>query len=70
MMDHYRFFVDAWRFFKRFSQSATDKDDWWDQMITEAEEICQRYADCLFAINTMCAIQNELERICKTRENA
>lgn len=67
MMEYYQFFVDAWRYFKRFYQTATDRDDWYGQMVEEADKLCQTYKERPFAIDILCAIQNELERIAKSR---
>lgn len=62
MMEYYRFFVDAWRFFKRQYQSAEDTDAWWDQMISGVEELTDRYHGRSFANEILVAITNELER--------
>ena len=68
MMEYYRFFVDAWRFFRRQYQSAEDRDEWWEQMLTEASEIAKKYGNCRFALDIMMAVANELERIAKDKE--
>lgn len=62
MMRYYQFFVDAWRFFKRYYQSAEDKDEWWEEMISSANAITKEYKNRPFAIAVMCAITDELER--------
>lgn len=62
MMEYYRFFVDVWRFFKRYYQSAEDKDEWWDEMVMAAGGIAERYNERPLAISFLGAIINELER--------
>lgn len=62
MMEYYRFFVDVWRFFKRYYQSAEDKDDWWDEMIEAAGKLSGQYNNKPLAIAFMSEIINELER--------
>ena len=62
MMEYYRFFVDVWRFFKRYYQSAENKDEWWDEMVNAAGGLSKQYGDKPLAIEFLCAIANELER--------
>ena len=62
MMEYYRFFVDVWRFFKRYYQSAEDRDEWWDGMITAAGRLSMRYGDKPLATTFLGAVINELER--------
>ena len=69
MMQYYQLFVDAWRLFRKLSQMAEDADPFWDQMVGETCELAKRYGDRPFAVEIMCAIANELERIAKTRRH-
>lgn len=62
MMGYYRFFVDVWRYFKRYYQSAEDTDTWWEQVIQDANDLCRKYKEHSFTIAVIGAVFDELER--------
>lgn len=66
-MEYYQFFVDAWRFFKRYKDIATDTQEFYDSVLEAAEKVAKRYGERRFAMNVMIALVDELEAIAKER---
>ncbi len=66
-MEYYHFFVDAWRFFKRYKDIATDTQEFYESVLESAEKIAKQYGERKLAVNIMIALVNELEAIAKGR---
>lgn len=66
-MEYYHFFVDAWRFFKRYKDIATDTQEFYESVLESAEKIAKQYGERKLAVNIMIALVDELEVIAKGR---
>lgn len=66
-MEYYHFFVDAWRFFKRYKDIATDTQEFYDSVLEGAGKIARQYGERRLAMNIMIALVDELEAIAKGR---
>ncbi len=66
-MEYYHFFVDAWRFFKRYKDIAVDTQEFYDSVLEAAEKVTKRYGEHRLAMNVMVALVDELEAIAKGR---
>lgn len=66
-MEYYHFFVDAWRFFKRYKDIATNTQEFYDSVLESAGKIAKQYGERKLAMNIMIALVDELEAIAKGR---
>ena len=44
-MEYYHFFVDAWRFFKRYKSIAVNTQEFYDSVLEAAEKVTNRYGE-------------------------
>ena len=44
-MEYYHFFVDAWRFFKRYKDIATNTQEFYDSVLESAGKIAKQYGE-------------------------
>ncbi len=66
-MEYYHFFVDTWRFFKRYKDIATDTQEFYESVLEAARKITRQYGERRLAMNIMIALVDELEAIAKGR---
>lgn len=66
-MEYYQFFVDAWRFFKRYKDIATDTQEFYDSVLEAAEKVAKCYGERRLIMSVMIALVDELEAIAKTK---
>ena len=61
-MMYFRFFQDLWRFFREHSQPVS-AEEWWSRSLDQADQLAKRYGESRFAIRTISAVLEEIERI-------
>ena len=60
----FQIFSDAWNFFKKYYVIQED-DEWWENMIAEADVITKKYSGSQFTRELIMVILNEIERKAK-----
>lgn len=61
-MTYFRLFQDLWRFFREHSQPVS-AEEWWSRSLDQADQLAKRYGESWFAIRTISAVLEEIERI-------
>ena len=71
--DYYNMVTNSWKLFKKFlSQAEADpavmeKDDWWQALIDEGEQLSKKYGECEFIKGLVINMFDEFDAIWKER---
>lgn len=66
----YNLFTDCWRFFKKYAD-VQDTDEYWENAVSESNELSKKYNNDKFAIALVLAVIDKFEREAKEmRANA
>lgn len=71
--DYYNMITESWKFFKKYlSQVEADpavmeKDDWWQALIDEGEQLSKKYGECEFIKGLVINVFDEFDSIWKER---
>ena len=69
--EYYNMITDSWKFFKKYlSQVKADpavmeKDDWWQALIDEGEQLSKKYGECEFIKGLVINVFDEFDVIWK-----
>lgn len=64
-MNYFEMYRDIWNFHKKYIDSITDKDEFWQAVVDESDVIAKKYGNCKFIINLLLAEITEFERLYK-----
>lgn len=71
--DYHNMVTESWKFFKKYlSQVEADpvvmeKDDWWQALIDEGEQLSKKYGECEFIKGLVINMFDEFDSIWKER---
>ena len=71
--EYYNMITESWKFFKKYlSQVEADpavmeKDDWWQALIDEGEQLSKKYRECEFIKGLVINVFEEFDAIWKER---
>ena len=71
--EYYTMITESWKLFKKFlSQVEADpavmeKDDWWQALIDEGEQLSKKYGECEFIKGLVINVFDEFDSIWKER---
>ncbi len=66
--DYYReMYSSVWLFHKKYINGVCDDDEFWEQVVSESNEIAKRYHENKFIIGLLLNEIDEMERIYKSR---
>ena len=71
--EYYNMITESWKFFKKYlSQVEADpavmeKDDWWQALIDEGEQLSKKYGECEFIKRLVINVFDEFDSIWKER---
>jgi len=71
--EYYNMITESWKLFKKyFSQveadsAVMDKDDWWQALIDEGEQLSKKYGECDFIKGLVINVFDEFDSIWKER---
>lgn len=69
--EYYTMITESWKFFKKYlSQVEADpavmeKDDWWQALIDEGEQLSKKYGECEFIKGLVINMFDEFDAIWK-----
>lgn len=62
---YWQMYADVWAFHKRYINSISDDDSFWEEIVVESGKLSKKYGECKFIIDLMIAEITEFERIYK-----
>lgn len=65
---YWKMYADVWAFHKKYICGACDDDSFWEQVVSESNEIAKRYHENKFIVGLLLNEINEMERIYKSRK--
>jgi len=71
--EYYTMITESWKFFKKFlsqveaDSAVMDKDDWWQALIDEGEQLSKKYGECEFIKGLVINVFDEFDSIWKER---
>lgn len=68
MMEYYRFFVDIWKFFRKYYPRAGTEQDYGD-CTEELTALTKRHGESTFVLKMSCLVLDEVDRIWRERTN-
>lgn len=60
----YNVFTDCWRFYKKYVKTKVT-NEYWQNMISESEQIAKKYNGSKFAVDLLVVTCDELQRVMK-----
>ena len=71
--EYYNMITESWKFFKKFlsqveaDSAVMEKDDWWQALIDEGEQLSKKYGECEFIKGLVINMFDEFDSIWKER---
>lgn len=71
--EYYNMITDSWKLFKKFlgqveaDPAVMEKDDWWQTLIDEGEQLSKKYGECEFIKGLVINMFDEFDSIWKER---
>ena len=71
--EYYNMITESWKFFKKYlsqveaDSAVMEKDDWWQALIDEGEQLSKKYGECEFIKRLVINVFDELDSIWKER---
>lgn len=66
--DFYRScYVDVWLFHKKYINGVCDSDEFWEQVVSESNQIAKKHGENKFIVGLLLNEIDEMERIYKAR---
>jgi len=69
--EYYNMITDAWKLFKKYlgqveaDSAVMEKDDWWQALIDEGEQLSKKYGECEFIKGLVINMFDEFDVIWK-----
>ena len=71
LREYYAMITDSWKFFKKYlsqveaDSAVMEKDDWWQALIDEGEQLSKKYGECEFIKGLVINMFDEFDAIWK-----
>ena len=71
--EYYNMITESWKFFKQYlsqveaDSAVMEKDDWWQALIDEGEQLSKKYGECDFIKRLVINMFDEFDVIWKER---
>lgn len=71
--EYYNMVAESWKFFKKYlsqveaDSAVMEKDDWWQALIDEGEQLSKKYGECEFIKGLVINVFDEFDSIWKER---
>ena len=71
--EYYNMITESWKFFKKYlsqveaDSAVMEKDDWWQALIDEGEQLSKKYGECEFIKRLVINVFDEFDSIWKER---
>ena len=71
--EYYNMITESWKFFKKYlsqveaDSAVMEKDDWWQALIDEGEQLSKKYGECEFIKGLVINMFDEFDSIWKER---
>lgn len=71
--EYYNMITESWKFFKKYlsqveaDSAVMEKDDWWQALIDEGEQLSKKYGECDFIKKLVINVFDEFDAIWKER---
>ena len=71
--EYYNMITESWKFFKKYlsqveaDSAVMEKDDWWQALIDEGEQLSKKYGECEFIKGLVINVFDEFDAIWKER---
>ena len=71
--EYYNMITESWKFFKKYlsqveaDSAVMEKDDWWQALIDEGEQLSKKYGECDFIKKLVINVFDEFDSIWKER---
>lgn len=69
--EYYSMITESWKFFKKYlsqveaDSAVMEKDDWWQALIDEGEQLSKKYGECEFIKGLVINVFDEFDAIWK-----
>lgn len=64
-MDYFAAYKDVWEFHKKYIDDVSDVDEFWEEVIADADKLCRKYGSIRFVRDLILAEITEFERLLK-----
>ena len=71
--EYYNMITESWKLFKKYlsqveaDSAVMDKDEWWQALIDEGEQLSKKYGECDFIKGLVINVFDEFDSIWKER---